>query len=287
MQDPRSPSLRLRRLATELRRSRESANYTAARVAKELGWSSPKVTRMETTDSKRIKPDDLDKLMDLYRITDATKRESMHALAKDARLRGWWSRYKDVFRNESLPDFEAEASVLRNYQSQLIPGLLQVPEYTADIFRGARYTDPDEIERHVEARMARREILVRINPVHLRAVIDEAALLRPIGGLNGMLAQMKHLLHMAQLPNIDIQILPLDEGTHAGFTASFVILDFPSPLDTPIICIETLADALYLEEHDDVEMYVATFGDIQGSAASTLESVDIIHKHIKRLENHL
>ncbi len=224
--------------------------------------------------------------MDLYGITSPEKRSSMQALAKDARMRGWWSKYKDVFKNETLPDFETEASVLRSYDVQAIPGLLQVPEYTADIFRGARYTDPKEIERHVEARMARREILVRLNPVHLRAVIDEAAFLRPVGGRSGMLAQMKHLMYMAQLPNIDIQVLPLDKGTHAGFTASFMILDFPSPLDTPIVCIETLSDALYLEENDDVEMYIATFGDIQGSAVSALESANIIHNHIRRLENH-
>src|SRR5699024_3047325 len=106
MQDFRSPSLRLRRFASELRRAREAAGFTAAKAAKELGWSSTKVTRMEAKEAKRIKPDDLDKLMDLYGITDPERRDSMQALAKDARLRGWWSKYKDVFKNESLPDFE-------------------------------------------------------------------------------------------------------------------------------------------------------------------------------------
>lgn len=285
MHDPRSPSLRLRRLATELRRAREAAGYTAAKAAKELRWSSPKVTRMETTQAKRINPDDLDKLMDLYGITDPEKRDCMHALAKDARLRGWWSKYKDVFKNESLPDFEAEASGLRSYEAQLIPGLLQVPEYTAAIFRGARYTDPREIERCVDARMARREILTRINPVHFRTVIDEAALIRPIGGTSVMLAQLEHLRHMAQMPHIDVQVLPFRQGEHAGLTAPFMILDFPNPLDSTIVCVPTLTDALYLEEHDDVNMYIATFGDIQGSAVSAQESAEIIGEYIESLEN--
>ncbi|RKS10779.1 helix-turn-helix protein [Nocardiopsis sp. Huas11] len=276
--------MRLRRLALELRRAREASGLTAAKAAKHLGWSSTKVTRMEATEAKRIKPEDLDKLMDLYGTTDPAKRECMQALAKDARLRGWWSKYKDVFKNESLPDFETEATVLRTYQAQVIPGLLQVPEYTAAIFRGARYTDPQEIERRVDARMNRRGILVRLSPVHLRAVIDEAAFLRPVGGDSVMIEQLKHVLHMAQMPNIDIQVLPLRKGEHAGLTAPFVIMDFPNPLDTPIVCVPTLTDALYLEEPDDIEMYSATFGDIQGSAASALESAEIISGHIRRLE---
>src|SRR5690625_3414781 len=198
MQDPRSPSLRLRRLSAELRRSRQEANFTASQVAKEVGWTHPKVTKMETGASKRIKPDDLDKLMDLYGITDPERRECMQALAKDARLRGWWSKYKDVFKNESLPDFEAEASTLRTYESQVIPGLLQIPEYTESIFRGGRYTDSDEIERRAEARMARREILTRFDPVRLRTVIDESALNRLVGGPEVLVKQLRHLLHMAQ-----------------------------------------------------------------------------------------
>lgn len=285
MQDPRSPSLRLRRLASELRRAREAAGYTAAKAAKELKWSTPKVTRMETTEAKRINPDDLDNLMNLYGITDPEKRECMQALAKDARLRGWWSKYKDVFKNESLPDFETEASTLRTYESQVIPGLLQTPDYAAAIFRGGRYTDPSEITRRAEARMSRREILSRFDPVHLRAVVDESAFLRLVGGTEVMTKQLKHLLHMAQMPHIDVQMLPLSKGAHSGLTAPFTILDFPNPLDPSIVCIETLTDALYLEEPHEIVLYSATFGDVQASAISATETADYITEHIKTLES--
>ncbi|MFI6577036.1 helix-turn-helix domain-containing protein [Nocardiopsis sp. NPDC050513] len=285
MQDPRSPSLRLRRLATELRRARLASGYSSTSVAKELKWSSPKVTKMETSESKRIKPDDLDKLMDLYGISDAEKRDSMHALAKDARLRGWWSRYKDVFRNESLPDFEAEASVLRTYESQVIPGLLQTPAYAAAIFKGGRYANPQEIERRTEARMERRGILTRFVPVHLRTVVDESAFQRLIGGPEVLAGQLRYLLHMAQMPHIDVQMLPLSKGAHSGLTASFTILDFPNPLDSSIVCVETLSDALYLEDPDDVELYAATFGDVQASAISAAETAEYITQQIRTLES--
>lgn len=284
MQDPRSPSLRLRRLSAELRRSRQEANFTASQVAKEVGWTHPKVTKMETGVSKRIKPDDLDKLMDLYGITDPERRDSMQALAKDARLRGWWSKYKDVFKNESLPDFEAEASLLRTYQSQVIPGLLQTPAYTEAIFRGGRDTDPHEIERRVEARMARREILTRFDPVRLRAVVDESAFQRPVGGPKVLISQLKYLLHMAQMPHVDIQMLPINKGAHSGLTAPFTILDFPNPLDTPIVCVETLVDALYLEEAHEIDLYSATFEDIQASAISAADTTEYVTNHIKTLE---
>src|SRR5699024_10291289 len=287
MQDPRSPSLRLRRLSAELRRSRQEANFTASQVAKEVGWTHPKVTKMETGASKRIKPDDLDKLMDLYGITDPERRDSMQALAKDARLRGWWSKYKDVFKNESLPDFEAEASLLRTYESQVIPGLLQIPEYAEAILRGGRYADPSEIARRAEARMTRREVLTRFNPVHLRAVVDEPALDRLVGGKKVLLKQLRHLLHMAQMPHIDIQVLPLKQGAHSGLTAPFTILDFPNPLDSSIVCIETLTDALYLEDPQEIELYSVTFDDIQMSAMSVDETVAYITENIKKLENAL
>ena len=285
MQDPRSPSLRLRRLASELRRARETAGYTATKAAKELKWSPPKVTRMETTEAKRINADDLDKLMDLYNVTDPERREGMHALARDARVRGWWSKYKDVFKNETLPDFETEASVLRSYDGQVIPGLLQTPDYTRALFQGGRYTSPSEMEQRTQARMKRREILTRHQPVHLRSIIDEAAFHRPVGGANVMLHQLKHLLHMAQMPHIDVQVLPYSKGAHAGLTAPFIILEFPHPLDTPIDCVPTLTDALYLEDHEDIEAYKATFGDIQGSAISSAESAEYITNQIKTLES--
>lgn len=240
---------------------------------------------METTQSKRINPGDLDKLMSLYGIDDLEKRECMHALAKDARVRGWWSKYKDVFKNESLPDFETEASLLRTYDGQVIPGLLQTPSYAQALFQGGRYAGPKEVEQRTQARMKRREILTRHKPVHLRSVIDEAAFHRTVGGPDVMKEQFKHLLHMAQMPHIDIQIVPYRAGAHAGLTAPFMILDFIDPLDPPIVCVPTLTDALYLEDPEDIETYSATFGDIQGSAICSAESAEYIAHLVRTLES--
>ncbi|PDP85124.1 hypothetical protein CQJ94_24310 [Glycomyces fuscus] len=99
-----------------------------------------------------------------------------------------------------------------------------------------------------------------------------------------MLEQLQHLLHMTQMPHIDVQVLPLNQGTHAGFTAPFIILDFPSALDMPIVCVETLADAFYLQEPEDVGLYNATFEDLQDSAFSSAESAEYIAERITSLE---
>ncbi|MDA0563645.1 helix-turn-helix domain-containing protein [Streptomonospora sp. S1-112] len=284
-QHPRSPSLRRRRLSAELRRARIEVPLTAVQAARELGWAVGKLSMIENAETKSVKPADLDKLLDLYKVDDAEKRGALHQLARDAKERGWWAKYKDVFRNETLPDFEAEASNLRTYEAQVIPGLLQIPEYTEAIFHGARYANQEEVKRQVDARMARRDILTRFDPVHLRAVIDEAAFHRLIGGKEVMLQQLRYLLHMAQMPHIDVQVLPFSKGAHAGLTAPFVIMSFPSPLDPTIVCVPTLTDALYLEEPDVVESYSATFGDIQGSASSSSESAAFIKAHIDHLES--
>ncbi|WP_028648804.1 helix-turn-helix transcriptional regulator [Nocardiopsis sp. CNT312] len=285
MTDSSSPTLRLRRLATMLRQAREEAGYTATQVGNKFKWSSGKVTKMETTETKRIKADDLDKLMDLYEITGAEQRASMHALAKDARQRGWWSKYKEVFTDRALPDFEAEASMIRTYEAQMVPGLLQTPTYAEALLLGGRFGNPEIIKKKAEARMVRREILTRINPARFRAIIDEGALHRAIGGPEVLREQLAYLHYMAQLPNVDIQILTSDTGSHAGLCAPFTILDFPDPLDLPIVYIDTASNGLFLEEPEDVEAHSAIFGDIQGSALNTVRSADLIIDIMKSLES--
>ncbi|MFC3997735.1 helix-turn-helix domain-containing protein [Nocardiopsis sediminis] len=271
-----SPSLRLRRLACHLRRARTAAGLTTPQVAAAMRWSVGKISKMETTESKRIKPDDLDGLLDLYGIDDPAAREALHALARDARERGWWAKYRDVFKNEVLPDLEAEAAELRSFESQVVPGLLQTPAYAEAIFLGGLQTDPHRIRRRVEARMARREILTRFTPVRLKAVIDESVLHRHVGGPRVMAAQLTHLLNMARTPNVEVRVLTYDVGAHAALTAPFMILGFPHPADPTIVCVETLNEALYLDSEDDVRPYTATFDVVERAAADQERSDALI-----------
>lgn len=285
MQRPHSPTLRRRRLSAELKRARNEANLTTTQVVKTLKWAAGKLSKIETAETQTIKADDLDKMLDLYQVTEPDKREALHALARDAKVRGWWSKYREVFGPQSLPDFEAEASAIRTFEGLVIPGLLQTPDYARAVFQGGRYTSVEESERRVTARMERRDILTRFKPASLRVVLDEAALHRGVGSAEVMAEQLHHLLHMAKLPNIDLQVLPFSAGAHAALTVPFSILDFPDPLDAPIVFVDTASGGLFLEESDEVEAHSVTFGDVQGSAMSAAQSAKVITEVLEALES--
>ncbi|MDA8370159.1 MAG: helix-turn-helix transcriptional regulator [Nocardiopsaceae bacterium] len=272
-----SPSVRRRRLGAQLRRLREDAGYTLAETSDRLGWAKAKIGKLETSELKTVKPTDLDALLTLYNVTDEATRAEMHQLARDAKIRGWWWKYRDVFGREPLPDFEAEASLIRTYEVATIPGLLQTPEYAGAVFRGGRYSAPEQIQRQVEARMERREILHRFeNPPRLCAVIDEAALRRPMGSEQVMQTQFEYLLRIGQLPNIDIQVLPFEAGAHAALGNAFTILDFPEPLDPTIVYTDNVGSGLFEEARDEVDRYVAVFGEVQAAALTTQRSAEFI-----------
>ncbi|TQN33163.1 helix-turn-helix protein [Haloactinospora alba] len=272
-----SPTVRLRRLATELRRARHAAGYAQiADAASALGWSGPKLSRLEAAETRYIKSHDLDKVMDLYAITAQGERDALHALAREARQRGWWSRYRDVFEGNALPDFEAEASTIRTYEGLVVPGLLQTAEYTEEVFRGGQAHTDEIVERHVAARIERQQILHRQRPPHLWAVIDEAALRRRTADPRTMSDQIQHLLNLATRHNIDLQVLPFNAGMHAGLAGSFVIMEFPGPLDPAIVFNEHASGSLFIEEPDAVAEHAAVFNRVQAAALPAPRSLDYL-----------
>lgn len=274
-----SPSIRRRRLSSELRRLRADAGFTIAEAAKHAGLGRSNLGKMEQAESKTVPAAALDKLLHLYEVHDTQTREALHALARDAKQRGWWAKYKGLFDDDrALPDFEAEASTIRTFEALCIPGLLQTPEYAHALFEGGRYTSLPEIEQRVAFRMARREVLTRVQPARMRAVLDEAALRRVIGGPEIMQTQLMHLLHMAEMPHVDVQAIPFRAGSHAGLTAPFAILDFPDPRDSSIVYVGTIAGSVFFEQEDEVERYDVTYGDLQGSALSTKQSATLIQE---------
>ena len=284
---PYSPSVRRRRLGAQLRRLRDDAGFTLASAAERLGMPRAKLGKLETSELKTVKAADLDAMLALYGVEEPQAREELHQLARDAKIRGWWWKYRDLFGPEPLPDFEAEASVIRTYEPQVIPGLLQTPEYAEAVFRGGRYTSPEQIARQVEARMERREILNRFeSPARLSAVVDEAALRRPMGSAEVMRAQFDYMLRIGQLPNVDIHVLPFSAGAHAALGGGFVILDFPEPLDPTIVYVDTVGSGLFEESPDEVGQYEAVFGDVTAAALTTVASAEFIEALKEESEPH-
>lgn len=283
MKHPISPTVRRRRLARELRRLREDHGLKLSTAAKEASVPQSTLSNIEAAEARRIKPRDIDALADLYGSSDA-QRAALQELAQESKEKGWWSKYKDVFGGNALPDFEVEASMIRMYQCQVIPGLLQTPAYAEAVFRGGGAYSDDEVRRNVDARIQRQYTLSRHNPLHLWAVIDEAALHRRVSDPSVMREQLQHLINMAMRHNVNIQILPFHAGMHAALSGSFFLLDFPSELDPSIVYTETSTDSLFVQESASVQRYVTIFSNLNAAAHRPAESVCFLQETLESSE---
>ncbi|MEE2041299.1 helix-turn-helix transcriptional regulator [Nocardiopsis sp. CT-R113] len=259
----------------QLRRMREAAGLTGHDAGERAGISRAALGKIETAETRRVPARQVDALAEVYGATpDETN--ALRQLAADAGERGWWWKYRDVFGHDSLPDFEAEASLIQTVEIATVPGLLQTPEYAEAIFRGGPLTSTEHIDRQVEARMRRREILHRHEAApRLWAVIDEGALRRPIGGPDVMRGQLDYLLWIGQHPNVDIQVMPFNVGAHPGLGLAFTILSFANPLDRTIVYTDSIG-GVFEEDPDDVDRYVTTFSHVQATAPNTVVSAQFI-----------
>ena len=232
MSTSRGPSVRQRRLAAELRRLRERRGLTGDDVADRLAWSTAKVSRIENARTG-AKIDDVRRLLDLYEV-DGARHADLISLARDAAERGWWEKYRDL--PSSLADFialESEAGTIRQWEGNSVPGLLQTRAYARQVIEG--YNDistmpPQEIDRRVEVRVRRQEVLQRTHPPQLALLIDESVLKRRVGDDELMREQLDQILWASELPQVTVQILPLDTPRRV-MADSFTILEFPAAHD--------------------------------------------------------
>jgi len=209
------------------------------------------------------------------------ERDGLIQLAREARQPGWWHSFRDVLPNpyEVYIGLEGGAASIRNFEPVVVPGLLQTEEYARAMFRsGPRELDRDEVERRVEVRLARQEILTHDDRPRLWAVIDEAVIRRLVGGPAVMRDQLRHLVDAAEQGKTTIQVVPYRAGAHAGTTGPFVILDFPEPTDPAVVYVETLAGDIYLEQHADVDRYILAFDRLLAAALHPDDSVRLIEQ---------
>ncbi len=273
---PTAPSLRRRRFAAELRKLRDQSGLGVTDVAKRLEWQASRLSRLENRQSSITGPD-LRKLLDVYEVGDQEHRAYLAELARRLNERGWWTKYAGLIGTDyaDLISLESEARAIRTYEQELVPGLLQVPEYAQAVIRSSRPTETsDQIKRRVEVRMERQEILNRADPPPPRfsVVLSEAALRRPVGGYDVMLRQLEHLMFPRDRANVSVQVLSFDAGVHPAMVGTFTMMNFPDPDDLGLVNVENATGALFLEETAELRAYDDIWSALQASALSPDDS---------------
>ena len=267
---------RLRRLRTEQGLSREQAGE-AIRASE---W---KIHRLENGQVS-FKERDVVDLLRLYGVVDPGEVSALLTMAREANQPGWWDQYSDLLPQwfRAYVDLESAAAVIRIYEGQLVPGLLQTEDYMRAVVSGAYLGEaPEEVERRVALRVARQALLERPAAPRLWAVVDEAALRRPVGGREVMRAQLERLIEATKLPNVTLQVLSWSAGAHPAMTGAFSTLRFGDQDLPDVVYVEHLTNALYLDRREDVNQYLHVMDTLSVRAASPDRTVDTLHMILK------
>jgi transcriptional regulator with XRE-family HTH domain len=285
-----SPTVRRRRLAAELRRLR--GTQTGGAVARALGWSPAKISRYELGQSS-FPLDEVEKLLNFYEVAEPG-RSQLLALAEEANQRGWWEAYADVLAPEYMEfiGLEAEADTMAHWQVGVIPGLLQTEEYARQLnvgYHSVIPTPPGVLERLVRVRMIRQELLSREPQFRLSVVIDESVLLRKLGDRGLMHAQLLRMAADADLPNVELRVMPLSNRETSLVADSFTILSFGSqPTDeadklADVVSTEGVTTELYVEGESDTYLYRLVFQGLVNASLSPTDSQHLIRQTAQRL----
>ncbi|MBX6749698.1 MAG: helix-turn-helix domain-containing protein [Micromonosporaceae bacterium] len=274
-------------VGAQLRRLREARGISREQAGYEIRSSESKISRMELGRvSFRLR--DVADLLTLYGVAeDDPERERLLGLVREANAPGWWHQFGDLMPSWFQPyvGLESAASVIRTYECQAIPGLLQTRDYARAVVKAlAPGATAAEVERRVELRATRQHQVLHRNPAPvLWAVIDEAALHRPIGGVAVLRDQLTALVEAAREPNIKIQLLPFEVGGHAGLTGSFTILRFPEQDLSDVIYVELLTSGLFLDRSHDVDTYAEAMERLCLQAREPDQTAGIIESILKEL----
>lgn len=258
----RPPTVRARSLGAELRDLRLATGLSTRAVAARLGWSAALVSRTENG-KRNIPVEDVAALLVVYGITGA-ERDRLLTLAREADRPGWWETSDPGIpaQLKALIGFESQAIRIVNFELVLIPGLLQTPEYTRAVMESAEV--PTLLaETRVATRLGRQAVLSRSDPPELLAIIDEAALRRPVGGHEVMAQQLDHIVKTAERTNVTVRVIPFDCGAHAAMTSSFVALEFARA--NAVVQLEAKRSVVLLDDPEDVSPF--------GTLADTLQNV--------------
>lgn len=282
--------MRRRRLAAELRRLRHEAGLSLEDVADGLGWQPSKLSRIENR-QVGVSTADLRKLLAAYKVEDQAYRDHLADIARRATERGWWQSFSsDVVPTAlaTLIGLETEARTIRSYEPELVPGLLQTEAYARAIMRAWQpgWTAAD-IDRRVDIRMARQDVLREAGALpQVSCIINEAVLRRTVGGNEVMHEQIEMLAKERDPANVTVQALPFNSGAHPAMAGPFQILTFHDPGDLGIVHLESAMTALTLEQPEELRRYDEIWGSLQARALSPEDSRVMMRSYALRYAGH-
>ncbi|MFF2958331.1 helix-turn-helix domain-containing protein [Streptomyces sp. NPDC057963] len=286
-QGNRSSTVLGRRLGSELLRLRDASGKTQQQAAQVISATNSKIVKMEQGWVPMRDPD-IRALCEFYGLEDA---QIVSRLLEVARLdrerrkaKGWWNQYPELRSLVEYVALEDIATGVRTWQGAFVPGLLQTPDYARALAVGnADWDDPDEIERFVEAKIARQARLADGSPLALWAIVGEGALRQLVGGREVMRAQLERLAEAADKPNVTVQVVPFLAGSHPGMTSAFSIVSFAEPGAMDVVYMDTTSSTLWLESESDAARHNVTFGRIARCGLAPRDSIALIGRIRKEL----
>jgi transcriptional regulator with XRE-family HTH domain len=279
------PTVRRMLVGAKLRRLRTDIGLSREEAAEAIRASAWKIHRLENG-QVGFKQRDLVDLLERYGVTDPDEIDELLTLAREANVPGWWQHYGDVLPQwfRTYVDLESAATLIRTYEGMFVPGLLQTDDYMRAVIHGAHLEEPpEEVGRKVRLRMARQTLLTREHPPRLWAVVDEAALRRPVGGPAVMKGQLQRLLEATELPNVTLQVLPFGAGAHPAMVGAFSILRFADRELPDVVYLEHLTNAVYLDKRAEVERYLDVMELLCVDSEPPAKTVDLLTKILNQL----
>jgi len=278
------PTVRSRRVGTELRRLREAAGVTTAQAAELLSCSPAKISRIENG-IVSVRVVDLRLLLDRYGDQDQEHRAYLERLARESNKRGWWQDYDDTIP-PYYADFiglETDASYIKTWEPTTVPGLLHTPEYArAVMLANPAMISPDKLENFISIRHERQARLEQGTDVRLDAVIWEVALITTVGSDEVQRGQLSRLLELMDRPNISVQVLPLEAGDKASMSGSFVMFSFGRERSVSTVFVENLTSSQYLERDQELRGYTLVFDALRSAALSPAASAARIRQRLEQ-----
>ena len=273
------PTVRRRRLGSELRRLREAQSIKLEEVADRLGVAPSTLSRIETGKAP-TRSAYLSSMLDFYGVDDPSQRQMLVEMAREGHRKGWWAVWEDVLPTGFgiYVGLEAEATSLRVYEALVVHGLLQTEEYARAVMTTVRRRQSAaEIDRLVALRMQRQEVLLRADPIALWIILDEAVIRRAMGPPELMYRQLVHLVEASQMPNVTLQVLEFSSGLHPSLNGPFTIIEFPERFDPDVVYSEGVSGQAYIEEREkEVRARAEVFDLLRATALPPADSAELI-----------